>query len=108
MLSTTQIVSFTAVNNMITAAQVFVEGNTAVITGASSGIGRATAFTCASKGMHVWLVDIDKEELAVAKDLCIDKCLYKESQVSDRLLFESDANLLWAQCSIYARVFLYC
>lgn len=47
----------------------FKEGNTAVITGASSGIGRATAVTCASKGMHVWLVDNDEAENLEAKDL---------------------------------------
>lgn len=65
----------------ITASQIFVEGNTAVITGASSGIGRATALTCAEKGMHVWLVDIDEEELEVAKELCISKCTKKDAQV---------------------------
>jgi D-arabinose 1-dehydrogenase-like Zn-dependent alcohol dehydrogenase len=74
-----------AQTQMITAAQVFVEGNVAVITGASSGIGRATALTCAAKGMHVWLVDIDKDELAIAKDMCIDKCLDKNVQVRDKL-----------------------
>ena len=53
----------------ITASSILKEGNTAVITGASSGIGRATALTCAKKGMNVWMVDVDKEELEAAKDL---------------------------------------
>jgi len=44
------------------------EGNTAVITGASTGIGRATAVMCAARGMHVWLADIDEAENLQARD----------------------------------------
>jgi NADP-dependent 3-hydroxy acid dehydrogenase YdfG len=50
------------------------EGNTAVITGASSGIGRTTAMSFAAKGMNVWMLDIDKEELEAAKELVASKC----------------------------------
>mmetsp|Transcript_9068 Transcript_9068/g.12563 ORF Transcript_9068/g.12563 Transcript_9068/m.12563 type:complete len:324 (-) Transcript_9068:227-1198(-) len=49
--------------------EIFTSGNTAVITGASSGIGRATAIMCASKGMNVWLVDVDEEELKSALEM---------------------------------------
>jgi NAD(P)-dependent dehydrogenase (short-subunit alcohol dehydrogenase family) len=42
------------------------EGHVAVITGASSGIGRATARFCAKLGMKVFLADVDEEELAAA------------------------------------------
>ena len=48
-------------------------GNTAVITGASSGIGRAVALHCAEKGMNVWMVDIDAEELVLAKEMVVAK-----------------------------------
>lgn len=51
----------------LTAASILKNGNTAVITGASSGIGRSAAMYCASKGMNVWLVDIDATELEEAK-----------------------------------------
>lgn len=54
---------------------------TAVITGASSGIGRAAAMTCAKKAMNVWMVDIDKEELDVAKELVMKECSKKDAQV---------------------------
>eukprot|EP00957_Ditylum_brightwellii_P090070 6859521-Ditylum_brightwellii.AAC.1 len=52
---------------------IFSPGNTAVITGASSGIGRATAIMCASKGMNVWLVDVDEEELKGAVEMVIEE-----------------------------------
>jgi NADP-dependent 3-hydroxy acid dehydrogenase YdfG len=65
------------------------EGNTAVITGASSGIGRATALTCAQKGMNVWMVDVDKEELEAAKELVLQKRLNETSQVRTSNVYSS-------------------
>lgn len=44
-------------------------GSTAVVTGASTGIGKAAALMCASKGMNVYLVDIDQTELAAATEI---------------------------------------
>merc|ERR1712038_365927 len=52
----------------ITTNEVFQEDHTAVITGAGSGIGRAAAFECASRGMHVWLVDVDENDLKQTKE----------------------------------------
>lgn len=70
---------------MITASEILKSGNTAVITGASSGIGRAAALDFSSKGMNVWMVDIDKEELDVAKELVSQKRA-SEDQVCVALL----------------------
>ena len=44
----------------------FGAGKVAVVTGASSGIGKAMAMKFAGLGMRVFLVDIDAEELALA------------------------------------------
>eukprot|EP00486_Rosalina_sp_Unknown_P004717 CAMPEP_0201570630 /NCGR_PEP_ID=MMETSP0190_2-20130828/12962_1 /ASSEMBLY_ACC=CAM_ASM_000263 /TAXON_ID=37353 /ORGANISM="Rosalina sp." /LENGTH=331 /DNA_ID=CAMNT_0047994355 /DNA_START=36 /DNA_END=1031 /DNA_ORIENTATION=- len=57
----------------LTAKAILKAGNTAVITGASSGIGRAAALYCSSIGMNAWMVDIDEEELKLAKELVVSK-----------------------------------
>lgn len=67
-------VTSTTQHTMITASSVLTKGKTAVITGASSGIGRATALDFAAKGMNVWMVDIDTDELNEAKALVLGKC----------------------------------
>ena len=43
--------------------------HTAVVTGASSGIGRAACLRFAQAGMHVWMIDLDAEELLLAQAL---------------------------------------
>eukprot|EP00560_Eucampia_antarctica_P005248 CAMPEP_0197831614 /NCGR_PEP_ID=MMETSP1437-20131217/11332_1 /TAXON_ID=49252 ORGANISM="Eucampia antarctica, Strain CCMP1452" /NCGR_SAMPLE_ID=MMETSP1437 /ASSEMBLY_ACC=CAM_ASM_001096 /LENGTH=300 /DNA_ID=CAMNT_0043434613 /DNA_START=45 /DNA_END=944 /DNA_ORIENTATION=- len=53
----------------IITSEIFKDGNVAVITGASSGIGRAFSLMCSDRGMHVWMVDVDKEELELAVDM---------------------------------------
>ena len=47
--------------------EVFKAGNIAVITGSSSGIGRAVARRCAQLKMKVVLADVDEEELEEAR-----------------------------------------
>jgi NAD(P)-dependent dehydrogenase (short-subunit alcohol dehydrogenase family) len=42
-------------------------GNTACVTGASSGIGKAACVAFAKAGMNVWMVDIDTKELMEAQ-----------------------------------------
>jgi NAD(P)-dependent dehydrogenase (short-subunit alcohol dehydrogenase family) len=62
------------------------EGNTAVITGASSGIGRAAALDFASRGMNIWMIDIDQEELDAALELVKQKCSKSMTQQVRRLV----------------------
>lgn len=47
---------------------VFKKGNTALITGAASGIGLAVAHLCSGHSMKLALVDINAEQLIKAKD----------------------------------------
>jgi NAD(P)-dependent dehydrogenase (short-subunit alcohol dehydrogenase family) len=52
--------------------EIFRFGHTAVITGSSSGIGRAAAIMCAEKGMNIFLVDIDAADLKTTVELVKD------------------------------------
>ncbi len=64
-------------------SDVLKEGNTAVVTGASSGIGRAAAVECAKRGMNVWLIDIDHDELQSAREFVQRQALTGQQQVKD-------------------------
>uniref|UniRef100_A0A7S4JFT8 Short-chain dehydrogenase/reductase SDR n=1 Tax=Odontella aurita TaxID=265563 RepID=A0A7S4JFT8_9STRA len=82
----------------------FQEGHTTVVTGASSGIGRAACVMCASRGMHVWMVDIDEEELGialemvqkVAKDVVVQKIEAVTADVSDLAAMEKLSDRVFA------------
>lgn len=47
-------------------------GRVVLVTGASSGIGRATALRAASKGDHVWVLARREEELTALAEECLD------------------------------------
>jgi len=78
----------------LTANAILKEGNTAVITGASSGIGRAAAVYCSSVGMNVWLIDIDADDLKTAKEMVCAKAKTKEQKIETRTVDVSDLEQL--------------
>ena len=45
------------------------EGKTVMVTGAASGIGRATAIQCAEMGAKLFLVDLNEKGLQETKEL---------------------------------------
>lgn len=67
---------------------VFTEDGVAVITGAASGIGRAAARHCASKGMKVALVDVNEEKLVAARNEIA--AISSEAKTSHHLVDVSD------------------
>lgn len=52
---------------LITLTSLMKPGHTAVVTGASSGIGRAACQRFAQAGMNVWMIDVDAEELLLSQ-----------------------------------------
>lgn len=65
-LSNTTIDTMTTTTPTPSLTDLIQPGNVAVVTGASSGIGRAAALQWAAAGMHVYMLDIDGPELTAA------------------------------------------
>jgi NAD(P)-dependent dehydrogenase (short-subunit alcohol dehydrogenase family) len=61
-------------------------GNTACVTGASSGIGKAACVVFAQAGMNVWMVDIDAKELMEAQKYVKGKVAAAASKFDDQLI----------------------
>jgi NAD(P)-dependent dehydrogenase (short-subunit alcohol dehydrogenase family) len=67
-------------------------GFTAVVTGASSGIGRAASLQFCSAGMHVFMADNDEEELLLAKEMVQSRCTAENQMVQAHVVDVSDAH----------------
>mmetsp|Transcript_5368 Transcript_5368/g.10371 ORF Transcript_5368/g.10371 Transcript_5368/m.10371 type:complete len:307 (-) Transcript_5368:1085-2005(-) len=59
---------------MATLTELVKPGNVAVVTGTSSGIGRAAALRWVVAGMHVWMLDCDEVELETALKMAQKAC----------------------------------
>lgn len=75
-------------------SDIFCKNNTAVITGASSGIGRTASIKCAQQGMNVWMLDIDKEDLSKALNLVKSHSTSEEQLIRDVICDVSNAESL--------------
>lgn len=78
----------------VTMTDLMKPGYTAVVTGASSGIGRAAAAHFCSAGMHVFMVDVDEEELELAKEMVKSRCTSDSQMVRAEVVDVSDAKLM--------------
>mmetsp|Transcript_855 Transcript_855/g.1651 ORF Transcript_855/g.1651 Transcript_855/m.1651 type:complete len:329 (-) Transcript_855:79-1065(-) len=58
-------------------------GHTAVVTGASSGIGKAAALAFALHGMNVWMLDIDGVELLEAQKFVKQQVQLQQQETQD-------------------------
>ena len=64
-------------------------GQTALVTGAAHGFGRAIAKTLADAGAAVWGGDVLEAELAETKRVCGERCEVRRLDVTDRALVQS-------------------
>ena len=79
---------------MTTITDLMKPGFTAVVTGASSGIGRAACLQFASHGMNVWMVDNDAEELLLAQQMVKSRATDENQIILAEVVDVSDSNAL--------------
>ena len=72
-------------------SDIFCKNNTAAITGASSGIGRAASKKCVQLGMNVWMLDIDGEDLSKAVHLVKSHSSSEDQLIRDVICDVSNA-----------------
>ena len=77
---------------MVTLSELMKHHHTAVVSGASSGIGRAASIKFAAAGMNVWMVDVDAKELAAAQKLAKAAATFEDQLVLAEIVDVSDAN----------------
>jgi NAD(P)-dependent dehydrogenase (short-subunit alcohol dehydrogenase family) len=69
-------------------------GYTAVVTGASSGIGRAACRLFAAYGMHVWMIDIDAQELELAQQMVRSQATVEGQMIRAEIVNVSDCHAM--------------
>jgi 3-oxoacyl-[acyl-carrier protein] reductase len=65
------------------------EGQTALVTGAAHGFGRAIAKTLTDAGATVWGGDVLEAELAETKAICGERCQVRRLDVTDRAMVQA-------------------
>jgi NAD(P)-dependent dehydrogenase (short-subunit alcohol dehydrogenase family) len=92
-------------SNMITLSELMQPGNTAVVTGASSGIGRSACLKFASFGMNVWMIDVDASELALAQKYIKEQTAQRSNNDQLILAEVTDVSDYNAMCHLAKQVF---
>ena len=75
----------------VTLTELMKHGNTAVVTGASSGIGKSACLAFAAAGMNVWMIDVDAKELTVSQKLAKAAAAHNDQFVLAELVNVADA-----------------
>jgi NAD(P)-dependent dehydrogenase (short-subunit alcohol dehydrogenase family) len=92
---------------VITLTELMQPGYTAVVTGASSGIGKSACMKFASYGMNVWMIDIDATELSIAQKIVKEQYTNKSNSKQQQFVFAEvvDVSDYNAMCRLAQQVF---
>jgi len=71
-----------------------IRGRTAVVTGASSGIGRAIALQLAGEGVHLYLIDREAAALDETASLAVNQNVNVQTEVADLSRLDLIADLV--------------
>ena len=104
------IISIDMNHDVITLTELMQPGYTAVVTGASSGIGKSACMKFASYGMNVWMIDIDTTELALAQKIVKEQCTIQKNtnaEQQQQFIFAEvvDVSDYSAMCRLAQQVF---
>lgn len=86
----------------VTLTELMKHGNTAVVTGSSSGIGKCASIKFAAAGMNVWMIDVDAKELAASQKIAKAAAAHDDQLVLAEIVDVADAS---AMMSLVQQVF---
>jgi NAD(P)-dependent dehydrogenase (short-subunit alcohol dehydrogenase family) len=78
----------------VTLSELMKHGNTAVVTGASSGIGKCACLKFAAAGMNVWMIDVDAKELAASQKVAKAAAAHDDQLVLAEIVDVADASAM--------------
>lgn len=78
----------------ITLTELMKHGYTAVVTGASSGIGKSACLAFAAAGMNVWMIDVDSKELVASQKVAKAAAAREDQFVVAEIVNVGDASAM--------------